>query len=152
MTDGLEWLQVGDLVKISCPLVAARVAEVDQHYAYVEWPWGEIDPASRFRWNGQRAFAKDPKSLDWLGSPFRTVPEPRHLRANDMCEVGIPDMIVQVSEILRFESPQDRGWLPRPRLTLGVIPADYPMHIDDEDAGDCLHFPTREPITVERAP
>ncbi|MGW9031381.1 hypothetical protein ACWGQ5_46665 [Streptomyces sp. NPDC055722] len=147
----LESMQVGDLVKISLAMTPTRVTRVDQYYAYVEWPWGEIDPESRFRWNGGRAFARNPDSQDWVDSPYRTDPEPWHLTENATCLVGIPETIAQVVDIHRCEQPQDVGWLPRPRLMLGIIPADRSEYIDDEDAGDTLYFPSAEPIAIERA-
>lgn len=147
----LESLQVGDLLRISCPMAPARVAGIGRDYAYVEWPWREIDPASRFRWNGQRAFARDPDSHEWIGPAFRTDPEPWHLTPNAMCRVGIPETIVQITSVHQCEPPEDRGWLPRPRIMLGFIPADHPEYIDIEDAGDTLYFPSAEPITIGRA-
>ncbi|MFD1275532.1 hypothetical protein ACFQ51_39865 [Streptomyces kaempferi] len=136
MNEGLEWesLQVGDLVEISLAMTPTRVTGVDQYYAYVEWPWGDIDPESRFRWDGGRAFARNPDSQDWADSPYRTDPEPWHLTENAMCMVGIPETIAQVVDIRRCEQPQDVGWLPRPHLMLGVIPADRRAYTDDEDA------------------
>jgi hypothetical protein len=68
-----------------------------------------------------------------------------------MCMVGIPTMIAQVVTIHRCEQPEDVGWLPRPRVMMGIVPADRPEYIDDEDAGDTLYFPSAEPITLERA-
>ncbi|MFD5514800.1 hypothetical protein [Streptomyces sp. NPDC127066] len=147
---GLESLQVGDLVKVSLVMTPARVTSVDRHFAYVEWPWGGIDPESRFRWDGNRAFARDPHAEDWLCSPYRTDPEPRHLAENDMCVVGIPEMVTRVVGIDRYEQPQDEGFLPRFLVAVSVLPVDGFAFIDGEDAGDTLYFPSAEPITIER--
>ncbi|MFF0462920.1 hypothetical protein [Streptomyces mexicanus] len=153
MADGLEpeSLQIGDLVKISLAMTPTRVTRVDPYYAYVEWPWHEIDPESRCQWDGSRAFARNPDSQDWVDSPYRTDPEPWHLTENSTCRVGIPETIAQVVDIHRCEQAQDVGWLPRPRLMLGIIPADRSEYIDDEDAGDTLYFPSGEPIVIKRA-
>ncbi|WP_143674336.1 MULTISPECIES: hypothetical protein [Streptomyces] len=65
--------------------------------------------------------------------------------------VGIPETIAQVVDIHRCDQPQDVGWLPRPRLMLGIIPADRSEYIDHEDADDTRYFPTAEPIAIKRA-
>ncbi|MEW1800338.1 hypothetical protein [Streptomyces virginiae] len=102
----------------------------------VEWPRGEIDPPSRFRWNGQRAFAASPDDPDWTTSLFRTDPEPWNLSVGDNCLVGIPETLVRITDIGRYDPPQDVGWLPRPHTLLGVVPADYPDETVTEDDVD----------------
>ena len=132
-------------------MVPVRVVDVSEFHASVEWPWGQIDPDSQFRWNGQRAFARSADSDDWIRSLFRTEPEPWNLVAGSECKVGIPETIVQVIDVYHYDLPQDIGWLPRPHTMLTVIPADHPEYADLEDAGDTIDIPSAAPITIERA-
>jgi hypothetical protein len=147
----LQHLRPGELLRVSCPMTHTRVADVSGFYASVEWPWRQIDRSSQFRWNGQRAFRRSAESSEWIGSLFRTDPEPWHLSAGDECQVGIPETLVQLVSVHHWDPPRDIGWLPRPNIMLWVIPPDHPEYADLEDAGDSIAFPSAEPITLERA-
>ncbi|MFD8855870.1 hypothetical protein [Streptomyces vinaceus] len=141
--------QVGDVLRVSCPPAKGRVAEVSSFYAAVEWPWAEIDPQSMFRWNGQRAFAMSADSTEWTTSLFKTDPEPWNLRVGDSCLVGIPETLVRIIDVGRYDPPQDVGWLPRPHTLLGVVPADYPDEALSEDDVDTIYLGSAEPVTIE---
>ncbi|MFI1979373.1 hypothetical protein [Streptomyces wedmorensis] len=141
--------QVGDVLRVSCPLAEARVAEVSRFDASVEWPWAEIDPQSQIRWNGRRAFAMSPDSPDWTMSLFKIDPEPWNLRVGDSCLVGIPETLVRIIDIGRYDPPQDVGWLPRPHTMLVVVPADYPDEALSEHDGDTIDLESAAPVTVE---
>ncbi|MFI8501212.1 hypothetical protein ACIGFK_22355 [Streptomyces sp. NPDC085524] len=141
--------RIGDVLRVSCPPTQARVANVSRFDIAVEWPWGEIDPQSRFRWNGQRAFATSPDAPDWTTSLFRTDPEPWNLSVGDNCLVGIPETLVRITDIGRYDPPQDVGWLPRPHTLLGVVPADYPDETVTEDDVDTIYIDSAAPVTIE---
>ncbi|MFI1789582.1 hypothetical protein ACH40D_14165 [Streptomyces olivaceoviridis] len=52
---------------------------------------------------------------------FRTDPPPEHLKAGDVCRVGVvADPAVHVTAADHHDPPLDTGWLPRPRLTASV--------------------------------
>ncbi len=141
--------RVGDVLRVSCPPARGRVVDVSRFDVAVEFPWAEIDPQSRFRWNGQRAFAIDPDSPEWTTSLFKTDPEPRNLRAGDSCLVGIPETLVRIIDIGRYDPPQDVGWLPRPHTMLIVVPADHPDEDLSEDEGDTIDLESAAPVTIE---
>ncbi|MEV1174988.1 hypothetical protein [Nonomuraea sp. NPDC049784] len=147
--------RVGDVLRVTCPPTSARVADVSRFYATVEWPWGEIDPDSQYRWNGQVAFPTDPDSYEWLLDVFRTNPEPQHLAPGDTCLVGVPETLVRVLEIIRHDPRADVGWLPRPHTTLVVSLVDQPRVTDEEDdeeegeGGFTIELDSAAPLTLE---
>ncbi|MEU8773474.1 hypothetical protein [Streptomyces sp. NPDC048606] len=114
-----------------------------------EWPWAEIDPQSQIGWNGRRAFAVSADSSEWTMSLFKTDPEPWNLRTGDSCLVGIPETLVRIIDIGRYDPPQDVGWLPRPHTMLVVVPADHPDEALSEDDGDTLDLDSAAPVTIE---
>ncbi len=141
--------RVGDVLRVSCRQAQGQVAHVSRLYVSVEWPWAEIDPQSQFRWNGQRAFAASADSPEWTMSLFKTDPEPWNLHVGDSCLVGIPETLVRIIDIGRYDPPQDVGWLPRPHTMLVVVPADYPDEALFEDAGDTIDLDSAAPLAVE---
>ncbi|ARF62847.1 hypothetical protein B1H20_16710 [Streptomyces violaceoruber] len=141
--------RVGDVLRVSCPQARARVAHVSSFHASVEWPLGEIDPESGIGWNGRRAFAVPAGSIERIMSLFRTEPEPSDLRVGDSCLVGVPETLVRVIDIGRYDPPQDVGWLPRPHTMLVVVPADLPDEALPEDAGDTIDLESAAPLTIE---
>ncbi|WP_432753363.1 hypothetical protein ACE1OA_24105 [Streptomyces sp. JL2001] len=141
--------RVGDVLRVTCPPAQGRVTAVSRFHASVEWPWAEIDPQSRFRWNGQRAFGISPDSRDWTMSLFKTDPEPWNLQVGDTCLVGIPETLVRITDIGRYDPPQDVGWLPRPHTMLGVVPVDYPAEALSEDDGDTIDLDSAAPVSIE---
>ncbi|MER7623460.1 hypothetical protein [Streptomyces sp. NPDC126503] len=140
---------MGDVLRVSCPSAEGRVVEVSRFHASVEWPWAEIDPHSQFKWNGRRAFGMSPDSSDWTLSLFKTDPEPWNLHVDDICRVGIPETLVRIIDIGRYDPPQDVGWLPRPHTMLVVVPADYPDEALSEDDGDTIDLESAAPVTIE---
>ncbi|MEU0405558.1 hypothetical protein ABZ318_36215 [Streptomyces sp. NPDC006197] len=141
--------RVGDVLRVSCPPAEARVAEVSRFDASVEWPWAEIDPQSQVRWNGRRAFVMSSDSPDWTMSLFKTDPEPWNLQVGDSCLVGIPETLVRIIDIGRYDPPQDVGRLPRPHTMLVVVPADYSDEALSEHDGDTIDLESAAPVTVE---
>ncbi|MEU4424401.1 hypothetical protein AB0F81_27595 [Actinoplanes sp. NPDC024001] len=111
--------RVGDVLRVSCPFTPAVVTGVNDAYLSVRWPWWEIDPdADGIRWNGVVAVGRDdPDEL------FTTDPPARCLEPGDSCLVGIAPRIVHVIEVDHHDPPQQTGWLPRPHLSLVVLPA-----------------------------
>ncbi|MER7676282.1 hypothetical protein [Streptomyces sp. NPDC096934] len=141
--------QVGDILRVSCPQAQTRVAHVSRFYASVEWPWAQIDPESQFRWNGQRAFAVSADSSEWTMSLFKTTPEAWNLHVGDSCLVGIPETLVRIIDIGRYDPPQDVGRLPRPHTMLVVVPADYPAEALSKDDGDTIDLDSAAPLAIE---
>ncbi len=82
-------------------------------------------------------------------SLFRTSPEPWELKAGDTCLVGIPETLVRIIDIGRYDPPQDVGWLPRPHTMLVVLPIDHPIDPMDEDQGDTICLDSAEPLKIE---
>ncbi|MFD7796485.1 hypothetical protein [Streptomyces sp. NPDC059759] len=91
-------------------------------------------------------------------SLFKTDPEPWNLHVGDSCLVGIvgdsclvgiPETLVRIIDIGRYDPPQDVGWLPRPHTMLVVVPADYPDEALFEDAGDTIDLDSAAPLAVE---
>jgi hypothetical protein len=142
--------RVGDVLRVTCPPSPARIGKVTRFYASVIWPWGEIDPDSKYRWNGEVAFPT-PDSRESPGL-FRTDPEPHHLVAGESCLVGIPETLVGVVDVIRHDPPQDVGWLPRPHTTLAVIPVDIPVDqlaAAEGQEGDLIRLDSFAPISLE---
>ncbi|MFG2364608.1 hypothetical protein ACGFY3_23665 [Streptomyces mirabilis] len=141
--------RAGDVLRVSCAPTPARVAEVSPFYVSVEWPWGGIDPDSQYRWNGQVALPVEPDSWEW--SLFRTEQDPRTLKANDTCLVGIPETLVRVLDVAHYDPPTDTGRLPRPHTLMTVLPVDYPsIEGSDEDEGDTIELDGAAPIAIEK--
>ncbi|MGW1756751.1 hypothetical protein [Streptomyces mirabilis] len=141
--------RAGDVLRVSCTPTPARVAEVSPFYVSVEWPWGGIDPDSQYRWNGQVALPVEPDSWEW--SLFRTEQDPRTLKANDTCLVGIPETLVRVLDVAHYDPPTDTGRLPRPHTLMTVLPVDYPsIEGSDEDEGDTIELDGAAPIAIEK--
>jgi hypothetical protein len=144
--DEAQGFAVGDLLRISCGAVDARVGETSDHWFAVEWPWRQIDQSSRFRWNGRLGFPRDPGSVDWRNTPWRTEPDGWDLETGDNCFVGIPETEVCIMWIEHFDPPGDLGWLPRPSWGLAVCPVE---HRGDGEAGYMLYLESDEPIDIE---
>lgn len=141
--------QVGDVLRVGCSPARARVADVRGSYIFVEWPWGKVDPDSRFRWNGQRAFPVDPGSGEWSYTLFRTEPNPQYLNRGDLCSVSIPETLVRVVDVLRHDPPLDLGRLPRPRTRLVVVPVDVSSDALQEDEAATIEIESAAPMTIE---
>ncbi|MFF3663875.1 hypothetical protein [Streptomyces olivochromogenes] len=141
--------RAGDVLRVSCTPTPARVAEVSPFYVSVEWPWGGIDPDSQYRWNSQVALPVEPDSWEW--SLFRTEQDPRTLKANATCLVGIPETLVRVLDVAHYDPPTDTGQLPRPHTLMTVLPVDYPsIEGSDEDEGDTIELDGAAPIAIEK--
>lgn len=141
--------RAGDVLRVSCTPTPARVAEVSPFYVSVEWPWGGIGPDSQYRWNGQVALPVEPDSWEW--SLFRTEQDPRTLKANDTCLVGIAETLVRVLDVAHYDPPTDTGRLPRPHTLMTVLPVDYlSIEGSDEDEGDTIELDGAAPIAIEK--
>jgi hypothetical protein len=137
---------VGDELLLECLPADARVVTVTDRYAFVEWPWREIDPASARKWNGLVAFPRDPDSLEWANTPWRLEPNPEELESGSTCRVGIPSTVVLVRSIRLFDPPRDLGWLPRPTTGLDVVIAGADQF--DEDSGFLIYLDGAEPLSI----
>src|SRR5262249_30601300 len=141
----------GDHLVVSCQPHRAEVVGADKVYVYVQWPWRRPDPESVFRWDGTRAFARDPlhHDFDWL---WRLDPPPAELQTGDLCVVLIPPTEVVVTWATHFDPPKDMGSLPRPTGALTVVPASAQRHRGDEDEeqlGQGLYLNKGEPLEIE---
>jgi hypothetical protein len=139
--------RAGEPVMLACEPADAHVARVSGGYAFIEWPWREADPGSRFRWNGQVALPRDAGSREWANTPWRVEPGAGELEAGDACRVGIPPTRVIVRAVRGYVPARDVGWLPRPTLGLSVVPAGDE---DDEEAGYLVYLDGAEPVCVTR--
>ena len=143
-----EEFRVGETLIISCDWADAQVTKVDGFYVCLEWPRGTVDPQSRYRWNGQCMFPRDPRHYDWSNTPWHLEPDSDQLETGDTCQVGIPPTRVLVREVYDFDPPEDLGSLPRPTRGLAVVAVNEQ---DNEDAGFILYLDGRDPISVTLA-
>ncbi|MEW5354868.1 hypothetical protein [Streptomyces sp. 16-176A] len=115
----------------------------------IEWPWGDVDPDSRYGWDGRFALPVEPDGREW--SLFRTEQDPRGLEPDDTCLAGIPETLVHVIDVGRYDPPMDTGRLPRPHTLLIVLPVDRPgSAVGGEDEGDTIELDSAAPIVRER--
>jgi hypothetical protein len=145
---GREQFEVGDVLRVSCPSARARVVHVTPYEISVEWPWAQIDPDSEIRWNGHRAIPRTTADDEW-GGLFRIDPHPGHLEVGDFCLVGIPETLVRIVDIGRFDPPADVGWLPRPHTMLIVLPVGHPHDPDSEEEGDTIDLEAAAPLRID---
>ncbi|WP_327174777.1 hypothetical protein OG599_05340 [Streptomyces sp. NBC_01335] len=150
--------RVGDVLSVACPFTETVVVEgVRWGHLSVRWPWWSIDEGNElFRWNGVMALGVEggdayPENLSEL---FRTDPPPHRLRPGDLCRVGVPPTLVHVTSVDRHDPPLETGWLPRPTLTVAVLPEgmsyrEYPdgSHLDGYGHG--LHPGDGTPYAFE---
>ncbi|SDN75150.1 hypothetical protein [Actinacidiphila guanduensis] len=141
--------QVGEPLTLACEPADARVATVWGRYIFIEWPWRQIDPESRVRWNGQVALPREADSGEWANTPWRVEPAADELAVGDSCRVGIPRTRVVVRAVRIYRPAKDVGWLPRPTVALSVVP--FGDCDGDEEAGYLVHVDGAEPITAARA-
>ena len=106
--------QVGDLLRLSSEIYEIRVTGGNDCTFTVEWPWREIDQASRNRWDGQIGFPRDPNHRNWRNTPWRVEPDGWELSSGDVCLAAIPSADVRVTAIINYDPPEAFGWLPRP--------------------------------------
>ncbi|KAA6215851.1 hypothetical protein [Streptomyces filamentosus] len=118
--------RVGDVLSVSCPFTPARVErEVRWGHLAVRWPWWEIDESRAFGyWNGVVALGVGDGDEGPGTEPelFRTDPPPEGLGAGDPCRVGVPPTVVHVTAVEHHDPPLETAWLPRPVLTVAVLP------------------------------
>ncbi|MGP3750471.1 hypothetical protein [Streptomyces sp. IBSNAI001] len=95
----------------------------------VRWPWWEIDTTGEFgHWNGIVALGVGsggrvpPEAEPEL---FRIVPAPEHLKAGDVCRIGVPPTPVHVTAVDHHDPPLETVWLPRPTRTVSVLPRGF---------------------------
>ena len=140
--------QAGDHLLLECAPVDAEVSKVAGSYAFIEWPWREVDMESRLRWNGQVAFPRSSDSFEWLNTPWRIEPDVEMLEEGDACMVGISPTRVIVRAVHQFDPAKDLGWLPRPSVGLSVVPVgDFE---GDDEAGYMIYLDGAEPIIVQQ--
>jgi hypothetical protein len=142
----LAELRPGDRLRISCEPRSVEVAHTSRTYLFVRRPWLQIDPASRFSYDGTAAFAKDPNHPDF-DLLWRIHPTPTDLHTGDTCELSIPPAEVVLASVERFVPPKDLGWLPRPSAALYLLPSSGD---DDGEGGQALYLSPEEPIAIER--
>ncbi|WP_367325716.1 hypothetical protein [Streptomyces sp. HUAS ZL42] len=152
MSEGIRQQQyeVGDVLLVSCPSACARVVNVTPFDISVEWPWAQIDPDSEIQWNGSRAIPRGTPTGEW-GGLLQVDPHAGHLEVGDSCLVGIPETLVRIIDIGRFDPPADVGWLPRPHTMLIVLPVDHPHDPRAEEEGDTIDLESAAPIKIEPA-
>ncbi|MFF7448425.1 MULTISPECIES: hypothetical protein [unclassified Streptomyces] len=150
MSEGIsrERFEVGDVLLVSCPSARARVVHVTPREVSVEWPWGQIDPNSEIRWNGHRSIPCTAPDDEW-GGLFQIDPHPGHLEVGGYCLVGIPETLVRIIDIGRFDPPADVGWLPRPHTMLIVLPVAHPRAPRAEEEGDTIDLESAAPIKID---
>ncbi|MEU6621922.1 hypothetical protein ABZ926_14255 [Streptomyces litmocidini] len=150
--------RVGDVLSVACPFTLTRVERgVTWDCISVRWPWWDVDAGSDFmRWNGIMALgvATGGQASGPELELFRTDPPPAQLEAGDTCHVGVPPTIVHVTAVDHHDPPLETGWLPRPHLTVSVLPRgmSYRKFPDDSHlngTGYGLHPDTGIPFTFD---
>ncbi|MFF9909066.1 hypothetical protein [Streptomyces sp. NPDC013457] len=150
--------RAGDVVSVACPFMPTRVERgVTWDCISLRWPWWDIDAGSDFvRWNGVVALGVDTDGQ--APGPevelFRTDPPPEQLATGDTCRVGVPSTVVHVTAVDHHDPPLETGWLPRPDLTVCVLPrgVSYREFPDDSHLngiGYSLHPGNGIPFTFE---
>ncbi|MFD6421130.1 hypothetical protein [Streptomyces sp. NPDC060198] len=150
--------RVGDVLSVACPFTETVVESgVTWDYLPVRRPWWSIDADSDlFHWNGVVALGVRNGNPS-PGNPselFRTEPPPNRLKAGDPCRVGIPPTLVHVTSVDRHDPPLETGWLPRPALTVTVLPLgmsyqEYPDGSHLDGFGHGLHPGDGTPYVFE---
>lgn len=140
--------EVGDVVRVSCPFVGMRVVQVTEFDVSVEWPWAQTDPESEIHWNGRRGVPRTTRYGEWAGL-FQIDAHAGHLEAGGSCLVGVPETVLRIIDIGRFDPPADVGWLPRPHTMLIVLPVDHPCNPYAEEEGDTIDLESAVPFKIE---
>ncbi|MEU4082189.1 hypothetical protein [Streptomyces venezuelae] len=147
------------MLSIACPFTPTTVERgVTWNHVSLRWPWWRVDTGSDFiRWNGVVALGVDadgPTRPEPEVELFRTDPRPEHLQAGDACRVGVPPTVVHVTAVDHHAPPLETGWLPRPELSVAVLPRgrSYRAFPDDSHLngeGYTLHPGDGIPFTFE---
>lgn len=138
--------EVGDLIYVWCEPRQGRVARITASDVFIEWPWGERDVSSRYRWDGTMALLRRDSDPEWANTPWRLSPKAPGLHVGDSCVVFIPRTLVHVDRVERYDPSFDIGWLPAPTAGLEVVEA----HLKDvPNAGYTLYLGGAEPVNVE---
>ena len=158
MVDAEEF-RVGDVLSVACPFTPTRVERgVTWGCVSVRWPWWDIDTGSDFlHWNGVVALGVHtggrvhPEAEAEL---FRTDPPPEQLTAGDTCRIGVPPTVVHVTSVDHHDPPLETGWLPRPRLTVTVLPRglsyrEFPDDSHLDGTGYCIQPGDGIPFTFD---
>ncbi|WP_151774753.1 hypothetical protein [Streptomyces abyssomicinicus] len=160
MTTALRF-RPGDVLSIAVPFTECRVERgLTFHEVHLAWPWWRPDPGCEFiHWNGVVGLGADHSGTAPEWGMFRTDPAPEHLRAGDLCRVGVPPTVVHVTAVEVYDPPRETGYLPRERACVSLLPRgrsyrEYPDHthlngeghgIDPDDgipyAIDLIHRP-----------
>lgn len=148
--------RVGDVLSLACPRTPTRVERgVKWGHISVRWPWWDIDPDSRsVRWNSVVGLGVGDEHGEAVPKLFRTDPSPEHLAEGDTCRVGIPPTVVHMTAVDHHDPPLETGWLPRPRLTVNVLPRgmtcrEFPDDSHLNGTGYSLHPGDGTPFTFD---
>lgn len=148
--------RVGDVLSVACPFTKARVEGLERDSLSLMWPWWARDPDSDFfHWNGVVALGIDTRTFVWDETElFRTDPVPELLEPGAVCRVGVPPTVVHVSAVDHFDPPLETGRLPRPRLSLSVLPRgvsyrEGPDHGHADGIGAEIHPDDDIPFTFD---
>ena len=129
---------------VSCEPARTRVVSMDPLYVTVEWPWGEMDRSSNFRWDENFSLPRSGVNPEWV--PYLMKPAGSALRVGDECTISIPPTRLYVGHYEEYDPPRNMGWSPAPTAGIYVMP---PENRDVEDAGAMLYVGGAEPIRVE---
>ncbi|MFI6421660.1 hypothetical protein ACIBG6_30160 [Streptomyces sp. NPDC050842] len=144
--DALAHVRTGDIVSLRCPSREVVVSDVSPRYVSVRWPWNEVDPDSLMEWNGLRAIPRTPDAPDWQNEPFRVTSPSDSLERQNVCEVGVPEMVAYVVHVAEFSDPLDVGWLPRPRVYVSLVAHGVRISPSSEEIGFTVDPDGGEPI------
>lgn len=147
MTSGMNF-QAGQRFLIRCDSHEVRVKSVFGGEVAVLWPWGQVDPGSRTRWDGSVAVPSDPLRFAWFESPWRLEPSDG-LRPGDICQLFIPPTEVIVRHVESPETPLDIGRVPRPTQVVEFAMIDETQHLEEEELDEAsftIFFELVEPI------
>ncbi|WP_344401586.1 hypothetical protein [Streptomyces longisporus] len=151
--------RVGDVLSVACPFTVTTVEQgATWDHVSVRWPWWEIDTGNEFaHWNGVVALGVNSSgsiSPEVEAELFRTDPPPEQLKAGDVCRVGVPPTVVHVTDVEHHDPPLETVWLPRPTLTVTVLPRglsyrEFPDETHLDGSGYTIHPGDGIPFTFE---
>ncbi|MEV6931979.1 hypothetical protein AB0M46_46860 [Dactylosporangium sp. NPDC051485] len=137
-------LKPGDMLLMECERTSVRVSRIIRSWVMVRWPWREIDPESRTRWDGTVAIPCDPTRIEWFHTPWRLDPHVG-LSVGDTCSLFIPPTRVIVRGVHQFDPPMAMGYLPRANYAVEMVEV---AHQDNENVGFVMYFDFAEPIRI----
>lgn len=141
-------LRVGDEVIVSLAPARARVSEVSPRSITIEWPWGERDDSSCYRWDGRSCLPWGESTTEWVPYQVEASAGSGPLRAGDTCIVSIPPTRLHVEHYEEYDRPRNFGWAPAPTAGLYVVPAH---RLGVFDGGCMLYLGGAEPVQITLA-